>query len=63
MNGIARDFAATVARGDDGKAKSDATPSRARLDVVMADLRRVRGANTEEPVSYTHLTLPTKRIV
>ena len=48
MNGIARDFAATVARGDDGKAKSDATPSRARLDVVMADLRRVRGANTEE---------------
>lgn len=48
MNGIARDAAATVARGDDGKAKSGAIPSRARLDVVMADLRRVRGANTEE---------------
>ena len=48
MNGIAREAAATVARGDDGKAKSGAIPSRARLDVVMADLRRVRGANTEE---------------
>ena len=29
----------------------------------VATLRKINKINTSEPVSYTHLTLPTKRIV
>ena len=33
------------------------------VDYVWADTICIDKANSEEPVSYTHLTLPTKRIV
>ena len=46
--------------------RDDGTFDRDRLQLLAADLKEQADegyAQTIEPVSYTHLTLPTKRIV
>ena len=55
---------ATATGGRDGRAVSNDQI----LDVKLATPKELGGAggqatNPEQPVSYTHLTLPTKRIV
>ena len=65
--GLSREgFDVTIAR--DGQAALDIFPSKP-FDIVLLDLMlpRVSGLDVcrtiRTPVSYTHLTLPTKRIV
>ena len=46
-----------------GRDTASANTARERLQLVLAHDRVDMSSLTTDPVSYTHLTLPTKRIV
>ena len=51
-----------IVGGDEGRRPEEEVGRTPRLEVGCIQ-RRVEGSGGVTPVSYTHLTLPTKRIV